>query len=106
MERKFCDKNRYRDLKGTFEGHISYSFNDRLWASLDTRYSLRGTTFVNGIDQNNVQQNFIIGSEMNVSVNARNSLLFEFAKVLVHQNGPALVGFSVKYDYTWGKGYK
>jgi hypothetical protein len=22
------------------------------------------------------------------------------------QNGPALVGFAVKYDYTWGKGYK
>jgi len=43
---------------------------------------------------------------MNVSINSRNSLLFEFAKALVHQNGPSLVGFSVKYDYTWGKGYK
>jgi hypothetical protein len=89
-----------------FEGHISYSFNDRLWASLDTRYSVRGTTFVNGIGQNNAQQNFVLGSEMNVSINARNSLLFEFAKPLVHQNGPALVGFSVRYDYTWGKDYR
>jgi hypothetical protein len=61
---------------------------------------------VNGVDQNNGQQNFILGSEMIVSINSRNSLLFEFAKALVHQNGPALVGFSVKYDYTWGKGYK
>jgi Putative MetA-pathway of phenol degradation len=84
-----------------FEGHISYSFTDRLWASLDTRYSLRGSTFVNGVGQDNPQQNFILGSEINVSINARNSLLFEFAKALVHQNGPALVGFSVKYDYTW-----
>lgn len=42
---------------------------------------------------------------MNVSINFRNSLLFEFAKALVHQNGPALVGFRVKYDYWWGKGY-
>ena len=64
----------------------------------------RGTTFVNGVDQSNSQQNFILGSEMNVSINSRNSLLFEFAKALVHQNGPALVGFSVKYDYTWGRG--
>jgi hypothetical protein len=88
------------------EGHISYSFNDSVWASLDTRYSFRGTTFLNGVDQSNAQQNFILGSEVNVSLNSRNSLLFEFAKALVHQNGPAVIGFSVKYDYTWGKGYR
>jgi Putative MetA-pathway of phenol degradation len=94
-----------RPLPG-LEAHISYIFRDSLWASLDTRYSFHGTTLVNRVDQNNGQQNFILGTEMNVSMNSRNSLLFEFAKALVHQNGPALVGFSVKYDYTWGKGYK
>lgn len=88
------------------EGHISYSFNDRLWASLDTRYSFRGTTFINGVTQNNEQDNFILGSEMNVSLKPRHSLVFEVAKALVHHNGPALVGFSVKYYYTWGKGYR
>jgi len=93
---------RQQPLPG-LEGHLSYSFNDRLWASLDTRYSFRGTTIVNGVSQNNAQQNFILGSEMNISLSPRNSLLFEFAKALVHNNGPALVGFSVKYDYTWAK---
>jgi len=96
---------RQQPLPG-IEGHISYSFSDKLWASFDTRYSFRGTTFINGADQNNAQQNFILGSEVSVSISSRNSLLFEFAKALVHQNGPALVGFSVRYDYTWGKGYK
>ena len=89
-----------------FEGHLSYSVNDSVWVSLDTRYSFGAITFVNGIDQNNGQQNFILGSEMNVSINPRNSLLFEFGKALVHQNGPALIGFAVKYDYVWGKGYR
>ena len=88
------------------EGHISYSFNDSIWVSLDTRYSFHGTTLLNGVTQNNAQQNFILGSEMNISLNPRNSLVFEFAKALVHDNGPALVGFSVKYDFTWGKGYR
>ena len=73
---------------------------------MDTRYSFRATTLVNGVDQKNAQQNFILGSEVNWSLNSRNSLLFEFAKAMVHQNGPALVGFTVKYDYTWGKGYR
>jgi len=88
------------------EGHISYSFNDNVWASLDTRYSFRGTTVLDGVSQNNAQQNFILGCEMDVSLDSRNSLVFEFAKALVHHNGPALVGFSVKYDYTWGKAYR
>jgi hypothetical protein len=62
--------------------------------------------FLDGVTQNNAQQNFILGSEINIALNARNSLTFEFAKAIVHQNGPALVGFSVRYDYTWGKGYE
>ena len=88
------------------EGHLSYSLNDRLWAAADTRYSFRGTTLVNGVDQNNAQDNLIVGSEVNVSLDARHSLLFAVGKAVVHRNGPAIVGFSVKYDYVWGKGYR
>jgi hypothetical protein len=87
------------------EGHISYSFIDSLWVSLDTRYSFRGSTFINGVSQNNAQQNFSLGSELNISLNPRNSLVFEFDKSLVHRNGPALSGIAVKYNYSWGKGY-
>lgn len=83
------------------EGHISYSFLDSLWASLDTRYSARGTTSVDDIDQNNAQRNFIIGSELNVTLSAHHSVVLEFAKAPVHRNGPALTGFSVRYDFAW-----
>jgi hypothetical protein len=72
---------RQQPLPGV-EGHISYSFNNSIWASLDTRYSFRGTTIVDGVPQNNAQQNFILGSELNISFNPRNSLVFEFAKGL------------------------
>jgi hypothetical protein len=88
------------------EGHISYSFTNNLWVSLDTRYSFRGDTVVNNTDQNNAQKVFTLGSEVNVSLNPRSQLVFEFAKALVHQNGPAYTGFSVEYMYSWGKGFK
>jgi len=94
-----------RPLPGA-EGHLSYSFNDAVWASLDTRYSSRGSTLINGVGQNNVQQNLILGSEANVALNARNTLIFMFAQAFVHQNGPSVRGFAVRYDYTWGKGYR
>jgi hypothetical protein len=88
------------------EGHISYTFNNTIWASLDTLYSFRGDTNVNGIGQDNPQRNFILGSELVVSPRSRNSFTFEFAKAAIHKNGPSLTGFAVKYDYTWGNGYK
>jgi hypothetical protein len=88
------------------EGHISYSFMDNLWASLDARYSFRGATVVDGVNENNAQQNVSLGSEVNVSLNSRNSLVFAFDKALVHRNGPASNGFAVKYNYSWGKGYQ
>jgi hypothetical protein len=96
---------RQRALFG-LEGHISYTFNNSIWASLDTRYSLRGDTNVGGVEQDNPQRNFIFGNELVVSPNSRNSFIFEFAKAAVHINGPSLTGFTVKYDYTWGKSYR
>jgi hypothetical protein len=83
------------------EGHISYSFNERIWASLDTRYSFRANTSVDGVSQNNAQQNFALGNELYISLNPQNSLTFVFAKAIVHHNGPAATGFTIKYDYTW-----
>jgi hypothetical protein len=88
------------------EAHISYSFLNSLWASLDTRYSFRGSTLVNGDNQNNSQRNFILGSSVNISLNRQNSLVFEFEKAVVHNNGPALTGFALKYNFAWGKGYQ
>jgi hypothetical protein len=96
---------RQQPLPG-IEGHITYSFTDRLWASLDTRYSFGGNTFVNGVNENNAQQNFILGTEVNVSINHQNSFVFEFAKPVAHQNGPRYTGFAVRYFYGWGKGYR
>jgi hypothetical protein len=47
-----------------------------------------------------------VDSMLVVSPNSRNSFIFEFAKAAVHKNGPSLTGFTVKYDYTLGKGYR
>jgi len=109
----FTDNTTYRGIEilkqrplPGLEAHLSYSFNDAVWASVDTRYSFRGDTLVSGVGQNNGQRNFIVGSEVNVSLNPRSTLVFVLAKAAVHHNGPSITGFSVRYDYTWGKGYK
>lgn len=89
-----------------FEAHLSRSFGPKVVGSLDTRYSFRGDTFVNGVDQDSSQKNFLLGSEAIVSLNDRNTLAFIFEKALVHQNGPSVTGFAVRYEFAWGGGYK
>jgi hypothetical protein len=88
-----------------FEGHISYSFNDSLWVSFDTRYAFRGTTSVDGVRQDDTHENLPLGSQMNVSISSRHSLRIACARTLVHQNSPSATAFSVKYAYAWGKGF-
>jgi hypothetical protein len=109
----YTDNRSYRGVQTlrqqslpAIEGHISYSFLDNLAGSLDTRYSFRGKTSINGENQNNPQRNFILGGEAIFSLNERNSLRLVLAKALVHQNGPSIAGISVKYDYSWGNGYR
>ena len=109
----YTDNNSYHGAQALgqkplpgFEGHISYSFLDSLVGSLDTRYSFGGETSLNGVNQDNSQKNFLLGSEAIWSLNDRNSFRLVLAKALVHQNGPSISGIAVKYDYYWGKGYR
>jgi hypothetical protein len=81
------------------EGHVSYSFNDSVWVSLDTRYAFRGGT-------DDSQRNFLLGTEMTAAITPRNSLIYAFAKALVHENAPAATGFGVRYQYLWGNAYR
>jgi hypothetical protein len=89
-----------------FEGHLSYAFSPSIVGSLDARYSFRGETTVNSLRQDDSQKNFVLGSEVVVSLNAKNQLTFIFEKALVHVSGPSATGASVRYDYLWGRGYK
>jgi hypothetical protein len=86
------------------EGHISYSFSDKVWTSLDARYSFRAATLLDGVNQDNPQQNFIVGTETSFSLGSRHSLTVVVGKTLAHRNGPAVTGVSLKYDYSWGTG--
>jgi hypothetical protein len=89
-----------------FEGHISYTFGERVVASLDARYSFRGDTTIDGVGQSDSQRNFVVGSEAIVSLDAKNQLTFLFEKAAAHVNGPSVTGVAVRYDYYWGRGYK
>jgi hypothetical protein len=105
----FTDNTAYRGIEVLrqeplpgVEGHLSYTFSPILWASLDTRYGFRGETVVDGLAQNNSQENLMVGTEAHWLPNSHNSLGLVFAKALVHTNAPNYTGVVVKYVYSWG----
>ena len=107
----FTDNTEYRGVEilrqdplPGLEGHLSYSFTPNVWASLDLRYSFRGETVVDGLNQNDAQENLTAGAEASWSLDSHNSLDLVFAKALVYKNAPAYTGIALKYVYSWGSG--
>ena len=95
---------RQEPLRG-FEVHISYNITPDLWTSLDANYAFRGTTFVDGVDQNDAQKNLSLGTETNWNINSRNTIAFSFAKSVVHVNAPIFTEMALKYFHSWGPGH-
>jgi hypothetical protein len=109
----FTDNTMYREVEilrqdplPGLEAHISYSFTPSLWVSFDSRYSFRGDTLVDGINQQDAQENLTVGTEASWSPNAHNSLVLVFSRALVHKNAPTDTGVALKYIYSWGRGYE
>ena len=105
----FTDNTSYRGVEilhqeplPGLEAHLSYSVTPGFWASLDSRYAFRGETVVDGLEQNNTQENLTVGAEASWTPNAHNSLDVVFAKALVHRNAPTYTGVSLSYTYSWG----
>lgn len=107
----FSDDNQYHDRQllrqeplPSLEAHISYNFTPDLWTSLDTDYSFRGTTFVDGVDQYDAQKRFTIGTETYWTLHSRHTITFLFAKSIVHIDAPMFTEVALKYFYNWGSG--
>jgi len=83
------------------EGHISYDFTPRLWASLDLRYGFRGETLVDGVNQNDAQESLIAGTEASWSPTPSHSFVILLAKALVYRNAPSGTRVALKYVYSW-----
>jgi len=86
------------------EGHLSRALGSSLWVSLDSRYAFRGSTIVDGVNQDNSQQGFVLGSEAAWAPSSRSSVTLLFARALVHKNAPDYTGVAVKLTYGWGQG--
>jgi hypothetical protein len=88
----------------SFEGHLSYDFKQRLWASLDSNLWVGGRTSINDVkNTKTLQENSRIGTTLSVPVpkSKHQSLKFSYSRGAYVRFGGDFQVTSVAWQYTW-----
>jgi hypothetical protein len=87
---------------GAFEGHLSYNFNPRLWASLDGNYWFGGATSISGVENSASQEsNSRIGGTVALPITKHQSLKFSYSDGTYIRFGGNYQNVSVAWQYSW-----
>jgi hypothetical protein len=87
---------------GSFEGHLSYDFKPRLWASLDGNFWFGGKTSVSGVQNPFTEQtNSRIGGTVSVPISKHQSLKFSYNNGTYIRFGGNYQNVSAAWQYSW-----
>jgi hypothetical protein len=87
---------------GALEGHLSYDFKPRLWASLDGNFWFGGSTSVDGV-QNPLTRaaNSRIGGSVAVPITKHQTLKFSYSDGTYIRFGGNYQNVSAAWQYSW-----
>lgn len=97
---------RRQEPMGTFQAHFSYNIKPLLWVAIDATYYVGGTSSVNGIYNDDRQNNSRIGITAVIPTGRFSSLKFAASTGAVVRIGQDFDSFSVGWQKTWIKGLK
>ncbi|MCW2267704.1 transporter [Pseudomonas sp. JUb96] len=84
------------------EGHYSYTFNRALWASLDATYSAGGETKIDGVGQDNKQENVMLGASMGFMLSPQFGGLIAYSDTVSERNkSPDVNTWTLRLNYAW-----
>jgi hypothetical protein len=87
---------------GSFEGHLSYSFKPRLWASLDGNYWFGGATTLNGVTNSSTRQSSSrLGATFALPITKHQSLKFAYSGGTYIRFGGNYHNVQVAWQYSW-----
>lgn len=87
---------------GAFEGHLSYDFKPRLWASLDGNFWFGGSTKLDGVlNPLTRQTNSRIGGTVAIPITKHQSLKFSYSNGTYIRFGGNYQNVSAAWQYSW-----
>jgi hypothetical protein len=87
---------------GAFEGHLSYDFKPRLWASLDGNYWWGGETSIRGVKNPlSMESNSRLGATVSVPITKHQSIKLSDSNGTYIRFGGNYQNFSAAWQYSW-----
>jgi hypothetical protein len=98
------DKTRQQDPIYSTQFHVSYTFPNKIWASVGATYYTGGRTTIDGVEKNDLQQNWRTGFTLAIPVDRKNSIkLFGHSGVST-RTGTDYDSLGILWQYRWGGG--
>ena len=85
----------------SLQGHVIYTIKPRMWIAGDGTYFRGGRTRVNGVINDDSQNNSRYGATFSYPLTGRQSLKLAFAKGLTARFGGNLTSIGIAWQYTW-----
>jgi len=97
-------KTRSQDPLYSLQGHLIYGFRSGVWVSVDGTYFAGGRTTVDGVLNNDLQQNWRAGATLALPVVRANSIKLYASSGVSARTGNNYDLVGVAWQYRWGGG--
>jgi hypothetical protein len=92
------DAKRTQAPLGSFQGHLSYNFNPRMWVALNTTFYTGGNSTVNGVENDDRQENSRIGGTFVFPVGKRHSIKTSYSRGAIIRSGANFTSLSLGWQ--------
>jgi len=97
----FFPGNSVRSQKplGAFQAHLSYNFNPAMWAAIDFTYYTGGQSSVNGLKDDDDQNNVRVGATFNLPITKNQAIKLAYSTGAIIRFGADFSTISVGWQY-------
>lgn len=100
----YIDRTRQQDPVYAGKGHVIRNFAKGMWASVDVTYYAGGSTTIDGVFRNDLQQNWRTGATFSTPLSKHHALRFNWSAGVYARTGNNFDMVSLTWQYRWGGG--
>lgn len=100
----FNGQTRQQDNLYSAQFHVTYSFPRNIWAAVSATYFTGGRTTIDGIENNDRQENWRTGFTLAIPVNLYHSIKLYGSNGVSQRTGNSFDTLGLVWQYRWGAG--
>ncbi len=98
------DLTRQQDPIYSTQLHLTHSFPQNIWAALSVTYYTGGQTTIDGVDKNDLQQNWRTGFTLALPIDRYHSIKLYGSSGISQRTGNDFDALGLAWQYRWGAG--